>query len=83
MLQQMTGEFSIGSVMFLAYSLIAHDCQVGDHIVMSSHAALGGHVEVLNFANIGWGSGVHQFCRLEDMRSVSLFKACSRCTSSC
>ena len=30
----------------LAYSHVAHDCRVGDHLVMSSHSALGGHVEV-------------------------------------
>ena len=48
----------------LAYSHIAHDCIVGDNIVMSSHAALGGHVRVENNAVIGWGSGAHQFCRL-------------------
>ena len=49
---------------FLAYSHVAHDCQIGDHLVMSSHSALGGHVEVENHVNIGWGAGVHQFCRL-------------------
>ncbi len=48
----------------LAYSHIAHDCQVGNHLIMSSHAALGGHVVVEDHVNIGWGAGVHQFCRL-------------------
>lgn len=48
----------------LAYSHIAHDCQIGNHLIMSSHAALGGHVTVEDHVNIGWGSGVHQFCRL-------------------
>lgn len=52
--------------LILAYSHIAHECQVGDHLVMSSHAALGGHVEVGNHVNIGWGVGVHQFCRVGD-----------------
>jgi len=48
----------------LAYSHIAHDCQVGNYMVMSSHAALGGHVQVADHVNIGWGAGVHQFCRI-------------------
>ena len=48
----------------LAYSHIAHDCIVGDNIVMSSHSALGGHVVVEDHAVIGWGSGAHQFCRI-------------------
>ena len=71
------GEFTtIGSSnVFLAYSHIAHDCQVGDHIVMSSHAALGGHVKVEDHVNVGWGAGVHQFCRLGRHCMVS---ACSK-----
>jgi len=60
---------------FLAYSHIAHDCQVGDHLVMSSQAALGGHVIVEDWVNIGWGAGVHQFCRLGKHSMVS---ACSK-----
>lgn len=48
----------------LAYSHIAHDCKVGDRLIMSSHAALGGHVEVEDNANIGWAVGIHQFCRV-------------------
>ena len=48
----------------LAYSHIAHDCIVGSGIVMSSHAALGGHVVLEDHVVIGWGSGAHQFCRI-------------------
>jgi UDP-N-acetylglucosamine acyltransferase len=48
----------------LAYSHIAHDCVVGDHLVMSAQSALAGHVVVEDHVNIGWGTGVHQFCRL-------------------
>ena len=67
---------SIGSNnVFLAYSHIAHDCKVGSHLVMSSQSALGGHVEVEDHVNIGWGVGVHQFCRLGRHCMVS---ACSK-----
>lgn len=48
----------------LAYGHIAHDCIVGDHLVMSAQAALAGHVLVEDHVNIGWGAGVHQFCRI-------------------
>lgn len=48
----------------LAYSHIAHDCIVGSHLVMSAQSALAGHVVVEDHVNIGWGTGVHQFCRL-------------------
>jgi len=60
---------------FLAYSHVAHDCQIGNHLVMSSHSALGGHVEVADHVNVGWGAGVHQFCRLGRYCMVS---ACSK-----
>ena len=60
---------------FLAYSHVAHDCQVGNHLVMSSHSALGGHVIVGDFVNVGWNAGVHQFCRLGKHCMVS---ACSK-----
>jgi UDP-N-acetylglucosamine acyltransferase len=48
----------------LAYSHIAHDCVVGNHLVMSAQSALAGHVIVEDHVNVGWGSGVHQFCRI-------------------
>ncbi len=60
---------------FLAYSHVAHDCIVGNNLVMSSHSALGGHVQVGDFVNVGWGAGVHQFCRLGRHCMVS---ACSK-----
>jgi UDP-N-acetylglucosamine acyltransferase len=49
---------------FLAYSHVAHDCIIGNHLVMSAQSALAGHVVVEDHVNIGWGTGVHQFCRL-------------------
>ena len=60
---------------FLAYSHVAHDCKVGNHLVMSSHSALAGHVVVEDFVNVGWNAGVHQFCRLGKHCMVS---ACSK-----
>ena len=60
---------------FLAYSHVAHDCVVGDNLVMSSHSALAGHVQVGDHVNVAWGAGVHQFCRLGRHCMVS---ACSK-----
>ena len=48
----------------MAYTHIAHDCWLGDDIVMSNGATLGGHVHVGDFAIIGGLSAVHQFCRI-------------------
>ena len=60
------GDFTIlgDDNVILAYSHVAHDCRIGHHLVMSSQSALAGHVIVENHVNIGWGTGVHQFCRL-------------------
>jgi UDP-N-acetylglucosamine acyltransferase len=49
---------------FMAYSHVAHDCQVGSHTVFANSATLAGHVEVGDFATIGAFSAVHQFCRV-------------------
>ena len=49
---------------FLAYSHIAHDCTVGDHVIFSNNGTIAGHVTVEDHVIIGGLSGVHQFCRL-------------------
>jgi UDP-N-acetylglucosamine acyltransferase len=48
----------------LATSHVAHDCMLGNHIVMSNGAVLGGHVIVEDHVVIGGYGGIHQFCRL-------------------
>ena len=50
--------------LFMAYSHIAHDCIVKDHIVMANAATLAGHVEVDDYAILGGLSAVHQFARI-------------------
>src|SRR3989442_8652212 len=54
----------------LAYCHIAHDCQLGDHIVMSNVATLAGHVVVEDYAVIGGLVAVHQFCRIGRMAMI-------------
>lgn len=49
---------------FMAYSHVAHDCIVGDGVVMANNAIIGGHVHVGNRVNIGAMSAVHQFVRI-------------------
>lgn len=49
---------------FLAYSHIAHDCVVGNHVTMANCATLGGHCEIGDNVGIGGLSGVHQFVRV-------------------
>jgi UDP-N-acetylglucosamine acyltransferase len=50
--------------LFMAGVHIAHDCQLGDHVVMVNNATLGGHVEVGDWAFFGGLCAVHQFCRI-------------------
>jgi len=50
--------------LFMVGVHIAHDCQVGNNVVMANNATLGGHVTVENFAVLGGLSAVHQFCRI-------------------
>jgi UDP-N-acetylglucosamine acyltransferase len=49
---------------FLAYSHIAHDCDVGDRVIFSNNGTLGGHVIVEEYAVLGGLTAVHQFCRI-------------------
>jgi UDP-N-acetylglucosamine acyltransferase len=49
--------------LFMAYTHIAHDANVGSRIVFANAATLAGHVEVGDDATVGAFSGVHQFCR--------------------
>ena len=48
----------------MAYVHIAHDCVVGNHIVMANGTTLGGHVSVGDHAVLGGFTLVHQFCRI-------------------
>src|SRR6185369_14225842 len=43
---------------------VAHDCRVGNNVIMANNATLGGHVLVDDFAIIGGLSAVHQFVRI-------------------
>lgn len=50
--------------LFMALAHVAHDCQLGNEIIMANAATLAGHVEIADKASVGAYSGVHQFCRI-------------------
>ena len=50
--------------LLMAQAHVAHDCQLGNEIIMANAATLAGHVEIADRANIGAYSGVHQFCKI-------------------
>jgi UDP-N-acetylglucosamine acyltransferase len=59
------GKTIIGSDnLFMAYSHVAHDCLVGNHIVFANAASLSGHVEVGDYAILGGFTSVHQFTQI-------------------
>jgi len=50
--------------LIMAYTHIAHDCQIGSHIIMANAATLGGHVTVGDWATVGALCPVHHFVRI-------------------
>lgn len=50
--------------LLMAQAHVAHDCILGDGVIMANAATLAGHVIIENNANVGAYSGVHQFCRV-------------------
>lgn len=55
----------IGNSNFLmAYSHVAHDCKLGNHIIMANSVALGGHIVINDYAILGGIVAVHQFVRI-------------------
>ena len=58
------------SSLFMIGAHIAHDCIIGDNVIMANQATLGGHVHVDNFAVLGGLSAVHQFCRIGKLAMI-------------
>jgi UDP-N-acetylglucosamine acyltransferase len=50
--------------LLLCYSHVAHDCQLGDHIILSNSVGLAGHITVEDHAIVSGMAAVHQFCRI-------------------
>ncbi len=53
--------------LIMAYSHIAHDCQIGDFCILANSATLGGHVTLGDRAVIGGLTAIHQFVRMGKM----------------
>jgi UDP-N-acetylglucosamine acyltransferase len=69
----------IGNNNFLmAYSHVAHDCVLGDHVIMANAATLAGHVTVGDHATVGAFSAVHQFCRVGPHAFIGGFSVVTR-----
>ena len=61
--------------LFAIQAHVAHDCIVGDYIIMSGFTGLAGHVVIDDYAIISGFSAVHQFCRVG---KLSIIGGCSK-----
>lgn len=63
--------------LIMAYSHVAHDCLLGDHVIIANAGTLAGHVVMEDYSILGGLSGIHQFVRIG--RS-SIIGGCSKVT---
>ena len=61
--------------LFLCYAHVAHDCQIGNHCILSNNGTLGGHCIVGDYAIVSGLSAVHQFTNIGEH---SLIGGCSK-----
>ena len=50
--------------LFMVSAHVAHDCQIGNNVILANNATLAGHVTICDFAIVGGMSAVHQFVRI-------------------
>lgn len=50
--------------LIMAYTHVAHDCRIGNHVILGNSVGLAGHVTIEDWADLSPFSGVHQFCRI-------------------
>jgi UDP-N-acetylglucosamine acyltransferase len=66
------GETVIGNDnLFMAYCHVAHDCLIGNRVIMANGSTLAGHVLVEDFAILGGLSAIHQFVRIGESAMLS------------
>jgi UDP-N-acetylglucosamine acyltransferase len=59
------GHTTIGSdCLFMAYSHVAHDCDIGSKVILANCATMGGHVQIGDWVQLGGLSAIHQFCKV-------------------
>jgi len=59
------GKTTLGKeCLVMAYAHVAHDCIIGDHVILVNNVALAGHVEIGDWTILGGLSAVHQFVKI-------------------
>jgi UDP-N-acetylglucosamine acyltransferase len=73
------GVTTIGSHnLLMAYVHVAHDCHLGDHIIMANGASLAGHIEIGSHATVGPFCGIHQYTRIGDYSFLGAYTVVNR-----
>ena len=73
------GVTRVGNDCWLMASVhIAHDCLLGDDVVMANFASVAGHVTIGNHVTMAGFSGAHQFCRIGDYGFVGIYAGVTR-----
>ena len=62
----------------MAYVHIAHDCVVGNQVIMANNATLAGHVVIGDWVICGGFSGVHQFCKIGAHAFLGMYAGINR-----
>ena len=50
--------------LFMVYSHVGHDCQIGNHVILANCATLAGHVTLEDYVGVGGLAAIHQFTRV-------------------
>lgn len=66
------------SGLFMAYTHVAHDCIIGNNVVMANSIQLAGHVEIDDYARIGGMVGIVQFCRIGKFAYIAGYSAINK-----
>lgn len=56
--------------LLMAYTHVAHDCKIGNHVVLANNTTLAGHITIGDYATIGGLVAIHQFVRIGDYAFV-------------
>ncbi len=62
----------------MAYVHIAHDCVLGDHLILANNVTLAGHVHLGDWVYLGGFTGVHQFCHIGAHAMTAFYAAVSQ-----
>ena len=66
-----TGVTQIGArCLFMAYSHVAHDCIIGDEVILANSVAVAGHCEIGSWTVVGGMAGLHQFVRVGKLAMI-------------